>query len=83
MSLCSMFLIMERIKTAPKESPIAVFTGGGEYLDARFATTAATRAAIVGADPRLVGVFTGDEPIAKVRHTLETAINRQRRGVPQ
>lgn len=79
MSLCSMFQILERIKSAPKESPIAVFQAGGDYLDARFAHTAATRAAIVGADPRLVGVFCCDTPIAKVRQTLETAIGRQTR----
>ncbi|NKI17418.1 hypothetical protein HCU74_08310 [Spongiibacter sp. KMU-166] len=71
MSVSSVDVILGRIRSAPAESPIAVFTNRSGYLlNAVFANTVATQGLIHGHCPRLVGVFDHRSPIDAVARQL-------------
>jgi hypothetical protein len=59
---------MQRIKDAPKDSPIAVLrcnTLG--FYNPVFADTEITREMILHGDPKVIGVYHGGMDLAKVR----------------
>lgn len=73
MTVMSTDLILERVKVAEKESPIAVFQDENGDLDAVFAATIGTQERIKNDDPDLVGVFHKYQRISTVRARLNNA----------
>lgn len=79
MSLMKLDHILDRIKGAPKDSPIAVFSGmaGSGELNAVFADTIQTQQLIAKNHPSLIGVFDRHMPLGQIKQTLNQAINKQ------
>ena len=74
MSLAPLNIIMDRIKSAQTRSPIAVFTGAGNQLDAMFSNTIETHKLIDKADPFLVGVYDKSMDLKVIKSELRTAL---------
>ena len=71
MSICDIETTMERIKSAPPESPIAVFRCGFPgQVNALFATTIKTSDRIEDGDNLFVGVFDRTMDMHHVREQL-------------
>lgn len=72
MSNCTVDVAIERIKTATSESPIAVFFSDMKYhVNVVFASTVATRDKIARKDPSLIGVYTGNMDMTKVKADIK------------
>lgn len=77
MSVSSVEVIMGRIQSASKESPIAVFTTRTGFLfNAVFANTVATQALIQKGTQRLVGVYDQTAPMEVVRQRLINLVKK-------
>jgi hypothetical protein len=79
MSLAPLNIIMDRIKSARTRSPIAVFTGGGNQLDAMFSNTIETQKLIDKNDPFLVGVYAKGQDLKAVESELKAALGHDAR----
>jgi hypothetical protein len=77
MSLAPLNIIMDRIKSARTRSPIAVFTGGGNQLDAMFSNTIETMRLIDKNDPFLVGVYAKGMDLKAVESELKAALGQK------
>jgi hypothetical protein len=79
MSLAPINIIMDRIKSAQTRSPIAVFTGAGNQLDAMFSDTIDTKKLIDQNDPFLVGVYDKGMDLKAVESQLKAALGHDAR----
>lgn len=73
MTISTVEVIMERVKTAYKDSPIAVFYADDGSLDAMFAATIETQKRIRTDEQNLVGVFHRYMNQGAVRFQLDRA----------
>jgi hypothetical protein len=79
MSVALVIQIMERIKVAANESPIAVFRNSFkgpqtfDKLDAVFANTVFSKQRIANDSGNLIGIYTKDSDIAAVHVALNKA----------
>lgn len=75
MSKMSVDAAMQRIKGATPDSPIMVMKviGGGDRIDAVFASTIMSQKMLNAADDRIVGVFDQTMDMDVVRGVIEAA----------
>ena len=73
MSKYNIEVIMKRIKSAPINSPIAVFRIDDKLsinLDAVFGSTVATQRRVMANDPELIGIYDKTSNLLEVKNEL-------------
>ena len=71
MAISKVSLIMDRISSATKRSPIAVFKTDDGKLSAVFAATVETQKLIDRGDSKLIGIYHKGHKMYKVKKFLE------------